>query len=271
MTVVLAGRPPVVEVPDYNADRAGYEAFYHAHEEDFEMPSIRHGYLAAELQEIFRKVVQHGWAAMEVSCYEYPRNNLDYLRPDVLVAEGVTPDIETQSYRPWDHGRLLLAVEIASRKTKERDVGPKADEYARVLQPKEYLYFDPMQDELRLYYWTGKRYIPTTSGPDGRYVSRALGLSFGVDAPGHLRVYDRQGRPISTPQEDALALKEAEKRAEIAGERADFESAARRDAERRARAEATARRDAEARSAALEQAMTALKAEMAALRDRPQS
>jgi hypothetical protein len=49
----------------------------------------------------------------------------NYLAPDIFLAGCPRPDPLPTSFRLWEHGPLLLVVEIGSRTSLRRDVGPK--------------------------------------------------------------------------------------------------------------------------------------------------
>ncbi|MBM3459100.1 MAG: Uma2 family endonuclease, partial [Armatimonadetes bacterium] len=142
-------------IPDPAVDRKAYERFYPDTEEDRPMPSAAHDRNVRRLPEMLgehrdrqRRQDPPGqdadlWCLTDVNCYWERTSPSRYLRPDVLVGRGPEPDMETRSYRLWDHGPAALVVEVASPESRGADAGPKVLDYAQGLCPAEYLYLDP--------------------------------------------------------------------------------------------------------------------------------
>ena len=194
--------------------------------------------------------------------------------PDVFVAFGV-PKHNRLVYKLWEEGPApAFVMEVASRGTWRDDDGRKAELYER-LGVKEYWQYDPTGEYLGLHL-KGRRLVsgryepqPVVESLDGTVFLRSetLGLDFRVKGEEERCFFDpAAGRRLLALAEQDTARREAERRAEAAGTRAEIaesraeqDAAARREAEAQAeaaesRAEraAEARREAEARIAELE-------------------
>ncbi len=261
----IAQEDPAPVVPDPRIDPRGYEAFYHDHHEEWCMPSRRHGDLATQLRNQLGRMAHLCWVATELNTYWIENQNRIYLRPDVIVGWPPEPDLDGLSHRTWDHGLVALVAEIASEESRARDLYTKVCDYAEGVQPYEYLYYDPPNDELVLYRRTLTGYVAVPHAANGWVWSEAVGCWFGVRAHGCLGVYDVEGRAV--PDYDEFASRaETEAAARAAAEQiAAAEAAARaaaeqqvRVAEQRAESEAAARAAAEAEAAALREQLAAV-------------
>jgi Uma2 family endonuclease len=155
----------------------------------------------------------------------YPRvdGTTGVFYPDVFV----TPEVEVGNEEPYEVsvvGRSpVLVVEIASRKTVRRDVGPKRQAYAE-LGVAEYLTFDPRHGKglalhgYRLASQGRYREIPPTA--DGSLWLESIGLWVRAEEPIKaldgplLRLSTRTGERLLHLDEEAEAREAAE--AEIA-------------------------------------------------------
>jgi Uma2 family endonuclease len=215
------------------------EEFYHPHEEDRVPGSATHGEIAVYLASAVGVHLPDRWVANDVCCYWVAGNNQKYLAPDIFVAECPRPDPLPTSFRLWEHGPLLLVVEIGSRTSLRRDVGPKLDRYAEGLQPVEYVFFDADHGDLRLHRRVAGRYVQVPPNAQGQVWSAAAGLSFGISDDGFLRAFDADGVPLPSPAEQDALRRGAEQRADEAEQRADEAVRARQEiAERLAELEA---------------------------------
>ncbi len=154
-------------VPDPRLDRRGYEAFYHDHAADWYMPSRIHGDILAQLRAQLGWMAPLGCVALDLNTYWIENQNTIYLRPDVIVGWPPDPDLGARSYRTWDHGLVALVVEIASDESRTRDLYTKVTDYAEGVQPHEYLYYDPHNDDLVLYRHTPAGYEIVPHAPHG--------------------------------------------------------------------------------------------------------
>src|SRR5437763_4774578 len=107
------------------------ETFYHPHEEDRVPVSEIHDLVGDYLRDALSVHLPGHWVAEDRCCYWIPRNNRVYLAPDLFVAEQAQPDPLASSFRLWEHGPLLLVIEMGSRTSLRQDVGPKLEQYAQ--------------------------------------------------------------------------------------------------------------------------------------------
>lgn len=189
------------------------------------------------------------------------------LGPDLLMAVALS-EMRT-SWDVVDEGQPpAFVLEVVTAESVTRDTVDKRDLY------------DEMGVREYAIYWWGRKdggpflfghrrtatgaWEPWATDPDGVLRSEAMsGLGLWRDAEGWLRLADRQGRLLPTPDEEAIRAEQEALRAEWEAARADRE-AARADKEAaRAEREAAARRAAEA---AAEAAQAAAIAEIARLR-----
>ena len=98
-TIAQEGPAPVV--PDPRVDPRGYEAFYHDHNEEWCMPSRRHGDLATQLRNQLGRMAHLCWVATELNTYWIENQNRIYLRPDVIVGWPPEPDLDGLSPMPF--------------------------------------------------------------------------------------------------------------------------------------------------------------------------
>ena len=167
--------------------------------------------------------------------------------PDVFVVLGVPKLPPRDNWLAWREGKVPdFVLEVTSRRTRQRDEGPKRELY-RQLGVEEYWQYDPTGDYLeprlkgaRL---TGHAYqpIPTTDGSGGiHFASRRLGLELQL-AGDALRFFDpaRAEYLVTADEQQARADRETE-RANREADRADREAD---------RAEAALRRVAELETA----------------------
>jgi Uma2 family endonuclease len=196
------------------------EAFYHAHEEvNVPVPAI-HDRNTDYLRDVLSVYIPSRWVAADRCCYWIRGNNQVFLGPDVFVAEHPEPEPSPTSFRLWEHGPLLLVIEIGSRSSFRKDVGPKLERYAEGLRPDEYLFFDADRGRARLHRRTDLGYAEIPPDEDGRLWSRAVDAGFAIERS-LLRVYGRDGNPLPSHSEQAALLLEAEERAEAERERAE--------------------------------------------------
>ena len=133
--------------------------------------------------------------------------------PDIYVTLGI-PKRERRSYKIWIEGKSPdFILELLSDETRKRDFGFKKRLYQNVFQTKEYFLYDPDTEELYGYRLTESRYRLVKPDADFRLFSSILGLLFGVDTQGWLRVYRPDGTVLKTQQE--LAMENNELTAEV--------------------------------------------------------
>lgn len=179
--------------------------------------------------------------------------------PDVFVVFGVEPG-DRRTFRVWDEGGRLpdVVIELTSRKTRKADETIKPTLYAR-LGVREYILFDPYGDWLRPRL-QGYRLVDGTYQPMREFPlhSDVLGLDLRIDE-NVLRLYNpKTGERLPTSDEEVLARRAAQARAEAAevratelAQRVAAADAVRIELELQLKAEAEARRAAEAELARL--------------------
>lgn len=193
--------------------------------------------------------------------------------PDVFVVFG-TEKRERSSYFLWQEPKGPdFAMEITSRRTRSKDLGPKRGTYA-FLGVQEYFLYDPTGDyltpPLQGLNLVGGQYqpLPGTTLPSGTYTihSTVLGLDLRLEQ-GELRFYEPSSAQVlhshgeaeqarqaaeDLARREATARQVAERAREAAEQAREAAEQARRAAEALARREAAARQAAEARLAELE-------------------
>jgi Uma2 family endonuclease len=160
----------------------------------------------------------------------YPRadGTIGVFYPDVFVTPEVVVDNE-EPYEVEAVGRPpALVVEIASKKTVRRDVGPKLHAYAE-LGVAEYLTFDPRRGKgLALHGYrlaSQGRYREIPPAPEGGLWLTTVGLRVQAEAPIKaldgplLRLSTRTGERLLHSDEEAEA-RQAERQRRHAAERA---------------------------------------------------
>ncbi|MGH9800814.1 MAG: Uma2 family endonuclease [Blastocatellia bacterium] len=164
----------------------------------------------------------------------YVEGDLDKnVAPDVFVVRGVGKH-DRRTYYLWEEQHApSVVIEVSSRSTKKEDLNWKKQLYAW-LGVREYFIFDPeykLKPPLRAYRLRGGQFVEEAV-TGGRVLSKELGLEL-VNTGKTLRLLDpRTNRFLLTPEEEAIARRQAE--------------AARQDAEAARGAEAAARQRAEA-------------------------
>ncbi len=183
--------------------------------------------------------------------------------PDVFVVLGATPG-DRLSYQVWNEGGLLpnLVIELTSKKTKKADKTDKPVTYAS-LGISEYILFDPWGDYLRPrlqgYRLVNGAYQPMEEIP---FRSEALNLEFREESS-TLRLYDaRTGLRLPFPEDEIVARRAAERRADAEARRAEEEARRAEEEARRAEEEARRAEEAEAEAARLREELRRLKGEI---------
>jgi Uma2 family endonuclease len=188
------------------------DAFYHHHPEDSVPESGIHDAIVLYLHSVLAVHFPESWVASDVCCYWIPGNNRIYLAPDVFVTGAPRPEPISSSYRAWEHGPLRLVIEVGSRTSLRRDVGPKLERYAEGLLPQEYLYYDADLRHLRLHRRTAGVYVEVLPDDQDRVWSDETGLYFQMSADGYLRALYPSGDPLLSHGEEVERRREAERR-----------------------------------------------------------
>ncbi len=202
-----------------------------------------HWYLAAELLVIMPRMPG-----------ESNTETLD-LGPDMMMA--VSENYERDSWSIADEGQPpLIVIEVVTRQSRNRDFVTKPPLYD-AMGVREYVIFAPRR-------WNGVRrpvlsgyhrddagvWVPWQLDTQGMLWSEALGLALYVDDGKWLRVRDREGQVLPSPEEDAA---QARARAEQEAQRAEQEA-------QRAEQEAQRAEEATVRAERAEAELTRLRA-----------
>jgi Uma2 family endonuclease len=202
-------------VPDPELDP---DAFYHPHEEESVPESALHREISVGLETVLALHHPGRWVGGNLCCYWIPGNHRVFLAPDVFIAATPKPDPLPSSYRLWEHGPLLLVVEIGSESSVQKDEGPKLELYAEGLRPEEYLFFDADHGVMRLYRRTDLGYVEVKPDSEGSVWSEAAQASFRIEDD-HLRLLTKDGEPLLFPAELDSKRRTAERERDELAER----------------------------------------------------
>src|SRR5207244_6435507 len=119
-------------------------------------------------------------------------NTSKYVAPDVSVIAGPPPSPRPGVYLSWSDPPVLFAAEVSSPSNTEKKVAEKRAIYERDLQVPECLHADPPKG-LRFWRLVEGSYHPVAPGTDGRVWSAQLGVWFGYDETGFLRMLTADG------------------------------------------------------------------------------
>jgi hypothetical protein len=177
------------------------------------------------------------WLVRSETDLHYPRadGTTGVFYPDVFVAADVALHDDI-AYNVRSVGKVpMLVVEVTSKKTAKKDIGPKLSAYAE-LGVTEYLTFDPRPRkhlELHGYRLTSPgEYTEIPSAPEGGLWLATVGLRIVAEAPSRplrgplLRLITRDGSRLLHIDEEAEAREAAEAErdaarwAQLAAERA---------------------------------------------------
>jgi Uma2 family endonuclease len=133
--------------------------------------------------------------------------NQDFRGPDFFVVLGVDGARERRSWVVWEEGGKYpnVIIELLSDSTAENDRGVKKQVYQDVFRTPEYYLFDPERGGLEGFQLVAGRYQRMTPDAEGRLVCDQLELLLGV-RDGELRFYERDGKLVLKPEEEAEAL-----------------------------------------------------------------
>jgi Uma2 family endonuclease len=192
-------------------------------------------------------------------CIYWERGNTQrYAAPDLFVVRGRPREPLPRTYLLWQDPPVSFVMEIGADSTRHIDLEEKPEIYSEHVKAPEYLYADPPDPEsplreLRLWRLGAAGYeevepeaVPGEAGP-GRLRSEVLGVEFGWDDAGFLRIW-ADGVAQPTHEEAQQRAKEARQQADEARQQAEEEARRRQEAETRAHeaearaAEETARR-----------------------------
>ena len=172
------------------------------------------------------------WLVRFETDLRYPRTDgtTGVFYPDVFMA----PDMAIDNEKPYEVNVVgrppALVVEIASKKTVGRDVGPKREAYAE-MGVEEYLTFDPRpRKRLALYGYRlvgPGRYREIPRAPEGGLWLNTVGLRVLAEAPTKaldgplLRLATREGERLLHVDEEAEARRTERHRRQVAEQARD--------------------------------------------------
>jgi Uma2 family endonuclease len=166
-------------------------------------------------------------------CVYWERGNTrDYRAPDLLVVTEPLSEPVTRVYQLWKQPPIAFVLEVGSRSTFRKDVGPKVDLYQEKIKATEYCHIDLDRKTKQLWRLEAGAYVPVEPEANGRLRSRELELEFDLDAEGFLRIYTLGGEMLLTHEETSQRLEEAEEQRRAAEQRAAEEAARRAELER---------------------------------------
>lgn len=193
------------------------------------------------------------YVGSDLMCYEVRGDPGNSFCPDVFVVFGVPKLPPRRVYKLWEEGKAPdFVLEVTSKATRDEDLGPKRERYARLKVP-ELVLFDPLGEHLepRLqgYWLVEEEYVPIepTRLADGSRSWRSVVLGLELREHGHsLRWWDpRRREELPTLAEAVRRQREAEARAAQAEQRAaaleEELARVRAELERRGREESRAR------------------------------
>ena len=161
--------------------------------------------------------------------------NRDFRGPDFFVVLDVESNPARQGWVVWDEeGRYPdVIVELLSESTAQVDKGLKKELYRRVFKTRDYLIFDPFDENSLLGWKLDERlqYASLTPNQHGWLWSETLGLWLGTwegkvedDTATWLRFYDADENLVLLPEEAERQRADTERQqAEMERQRADTE------------------------------------------------
>ena len=177
---------------------------YPTHEED-SVPEIpAHSRQIRYLIEALQARFPRRWVTGDMCLYWERNPQGPYVAPDVAVFDAPPPDPLPIVWLQWRDAPLLFVLEVGSKSTWGKDVGPKVDTYGETLKVPEYLYAYSRPErplDLRLWRAGRERYERVLPDGSGRVWSKQLGVAFGFDDDRFLRVYLSDGEMLLTYEE----------------------------------------------------------------------
>lgn len=146
------------------------------------------------------------WVVGDMCLYWEPGNFQKFAAPDVAVIDSPPPDRLPSVYLAWSDPPLLFAAEVASPKDTEESLGFRLDVLRHRLRVPEYLLVEPGLGNLRLWRARDADYSPVFRDALGKIHSEQLGVDFGYDDSGFLRIYTAQGGMLLTHAEQQAEL-----------------------------------------------------------------
>jgi Uma2 family endonuclease len=203
-------------------------AEYPMHEEDNVPESDIHEWTVRYLRDVLEILFPDWYSSGNLCIYWQKGNKKRYVAPDAFVVRHSLPRRRRKNYLIWRDPPVSFVAEIGSDSTRHLDLGKKLEIYSQQIEAEEYFFADPPDEgkpgrEMRLWRLTPDGYVPVDPGANGRFRSEVLGVEFGWDDEGMLRIYV-DGHPQRTHEESEAELsEEARRRREAEARAADLE------------------------------------------------
>ena len=207
-----------VPVPPVGRDEDGYLI------EDGMSQIHQHSTQTARWQYLLKQRLPTATVCMDLALHYKRGDTNKTLVPDLFVALGLPEQPDREHYQLWKGPVPDLVVEMLSKSTSAKDIGPKRATYEH-LGVQEYWLFDPKGFEspkpLVGYRLQDRRYRPIAADTAGRRHSEVLGLDLHV-LEGQLRFRDpTTGEDLRTYQEAEARVHTVERQRAAAKNRAD--------------------------------------------------
>ncbi len=214
-----------------------------------------HVSLLLELRVVLQYAFPEAYVSGNICLYYEEGNPKKMISPDVLLCRSQNPELK-RVYLAWEpNAQLDLVIELSSKSTKKMDYEKKKHLYAEVLKVPYYVIFDPEKLTMDAFVLHEGAYqdLPIQNG---QCALEDLQISLAINSGRLLRVLDRHGNPVFTPEERAEQAEQHAVQAEQHAAQAEQHAA---QVEERAK-------QAEEREALKEQEVQSLQAELEALR-----
>jgi Uma2 family endonuclease len=209
-----------IKAPAFSPDDQEY---YPLHEEDDVPETPPHREVVTYVYDALRVRFPNWFITSNVCIYWERGNTRDYRAPDLFVVKEPLTEPVTRVYQLWKQPPVAFVLEIGSRSTFRKDVGPKVEVYQERVKAAEYLHVDLDHGAKQLWRMGRTGYEPIAAEANGRLRSQELGLEFDL-VDGVLRIFTQDGEMLLTHEEEArLRQKEARLRQEAEERAADLE------------------------------------------------
>jgi hypothetical protein len=217
-----------IKAPTFSPDDQEY---YPLHEEDDVPETVGHEAVARYARGALSARFPDWFVTGNVCVYWERGNTRDYRAPDLfLVKEPLTEPV-TRVYLLWQQPPIAFVLEVGSRTTFRKDVGPKVKLHQERIKATEYGHVDLDHGRQRLWRLGPSGYEEVAAESSGRLRSEELGLEFGLDDEGFLRFYAPDGEMLLSHKEEARLREEEEHRRKEAEQQRDEEVRRRQEAE----------------------------------------
>jgi Uma2 family endonuclease len=211
-----------IKAPTFSPDDQEY---YPLHEEDDVPETVDHEAAIRYARGVLAAYFPEWFITGNVCVYWERGNTRDYRAPDLFAVKEPLAEPVTRVYQLWKQPLIAFVLEVGSRTTFRKDVGPKVELYQDRIRAAEYGHVDLDHGRQRLWrLGPNGLYEEMAPEPNGRLRSQELGLEFGLDAESILRFYTPDGEMLLAHEEEArLRQEEARLRREAEERAADLE------------------------------------------------